>query len=161
MLRHSKHFFRSSLYSYTIIIPGAAASYGIYNLSDRMMRGIHGAPARHSQLVVIMKYWNREMETLKGDALHAFQAKRLRWTVEQAGKVPFYRKVLREAGVRPEDIRTVDDVQKLPFTRKTDLQGGYPFGFFCGADEGGRADSHHIRNDRKTDGGRIHPAGFG
>ncbi len=83
------------------------------------------------ELVARMKYWNREMETLKGDALHALQAKRLRWTVEQAGKVPFYRKMLEEAGVRPEDIRTVDDVQKLPFTRKTDLQGGYPFGFFA------------------------------
>ncbi len=72
------------------------------------------------------------METLKGDALHTLQAKRLRKTVEQAEKVPFYQKMLKEAGgVRPEDIKTVDDVQKLPFTKKTDLQGGYPFGFFA------------------------------
>ena len=83
------------------------------------------------QLVVSMKYWNREMETLKGDALHALQAKRLRKTVEQALKVPFYQNLLKEAGVGPEDIRTVEDVRKLPFTRKTDLQGGYPFGFFA------------------------------
>lgn len=71
------------------------------------------------------------METLKGDALHALQAKRLRKTVEQALKVPFYQKMLTEAGVGPDDIRTVEDVQKLPFTKKTDLQGGYPFGFFA------------------------------
>lgn len=86
---------------------------------------------RWNQLVVRMKYWNKEMETLKGEELHALQAKRLRWTVERAGNVPFYQKMLKEAGVRPEDIQTVDDVQKLPFTRKTDLQGGYPFGFMA------------------------------
>ena len=71
------------------------------------------------------------METLKGDALHALQAKRLRWSVRQAENVAFYRTMLKDAGVRPDDIRTVDDVQKLPFTRKTDLQSGYPFGFIA------------------------------
>ena len=78
-----------------------------------------------------MAYWNREKETLKGDALEALQSKRLKWTVRQAEKVPFYRELFRKAGIAPGDIESVRDIEKIPFTTKKDLQQGYPFGFLA------------------------------
>ena len=71
------------------------------------------------------------METLSDDELATLQLKRLKWTVRQAEKVPFYRTQLREAGVHADDIRSLDDAGRLPFTRKQDLREGYPFGFFA------------------------------
>jgi len=44
--------------------------------------------------------------------------------------VPFYKKRFEEMGVRPEDIKTLDDIKKLPFTKKQDLRENYPFGMF-------------------------------
>jgi phenylacetate-CoA ligase len=76
-------------------------------------------------------FWNDHMETLSNDELATLQLKRLKWTVRQAEKVPFYRNQLREAGVAADDIRSLDDVGRLPFTRKQDLREGYPFGFFA------------------------------
>lgn len=76
-------------------------------------------------------FWNNHMETLSGDDLAALQLKRLKWTVRQAEKVPFYRNQLREAGIAADDIRSLDDARRLPFTRKQDLREGYPFGFFA------------------------------
>ncbi len=56
------------------------------------------------------------------------QLKGLKWTVNHAYRgSPFYRKRLEEAGVKPKDIRTLKDLQKLPFTTSNDLQEGYPF----------------------------------
>ncbi|MDH7593552.1 MAG: phenylacetate--CoA ligase [Methanomicrobiales archaeon] len=75
-------------------------------------------------------FWNRKMETLKGDELTRLQLKRLSWTIAQASKVPFYRKRLNNAGITPSDVRSIDDIGKLPFTVKGDLREGYPFGFF-------------------------------
>jgi phenylacetate-CoA ligase len=76
-------------------------------------------------------FWNNHMETLPDNELAALQLKRLKWTVRQAEKVPFYRTQFREAGVSADDIRSLDDAGRLPFTRKQDLRGGYPFGFFA------------------------------
>jgi len=76
-------------------------------------------------------FWNNHMETLSDDELATLQLKRLKWTVRQAEKVPFYRTQLREAGVHADDIRSLDDAGRLPFTRKQDLREGYPFGFFA------------------------------
>jgi phenylacetate-CoA ligase len=76
-------------------------------------------------------FWNKQMETLSNDELAALQLKRLKWTVRQAEKVPFYHTQLREAGVAADDIRSLDDAGRLPFTRKQDLREGYPFGFFA------------------------------
>ncbi|MDG6257852.1 MAG: phenylacetate--CoA ligase [Methanomicrobiaceae archaeon] len=76
-------------------------------------------------------FWNNHMETLSDADLAALQLKRLKWTVRQAEKVPFYRTELREAGVGADDIRSLDDAARLPFTRKQDLREGYPFGFFA------------------------------
>jgi len=62
------------------------------------------------------------------EALREFQCAGLRWTVEHAFRgSSFYRRKLQEAGVRPEDIQSLGDLQKLPFTTAEDLREGYPF----------------------------------
>ncbi|MGE5842076.1 MAG: phenylacetate--CoA ligase family protein, partial [Deltaproteobacteria bacterium] len=60
--------------------------------------------------------------------LAELQLSGLKWTVNHAYRgSPFYRKRLEEAGVKTKDIRTLKDIQKLPFTTSKDLQEGYPF----------------------------------
>jgi phenylacetate-CoA ligase len=60
--------------------------------------------------------------------LHTHQLKGLRWTVDHAFRgSSFYRRRLAEAGVQPEDIQTLADIRKLPFTTADDLRDGYPF----------------------------------
>ncbi len=62
------------------------------------------------------------------DELKAHQLKGLKWTVNHAYKgSSFYRKKFEEAGVNPEDIKTLDDLRRLPFTTAQDLREGYPF----------------------------------
>lgn len=68
------------------------------------------------------------METISGPDLRTLQLKRLTWTVRQAEKVPFYQSLLKNAGIRSDAIRSLDDLVKLPFTSKKDLRLGYPFG---------------------------------
>lgn len=60
--------------------------------------------------------------------LRALQAEGLRWTIQHAYHgSPFYRRRLKEAGVRPEEIRDLDDLPRLPFTTADDLRDDYPF----------------------------------
>lgn len=60
------------------------------------------------------------------------QGKRLRETVElEYNNVPAYRKRMDKAGVKPEDIKTIDDIVKLPFMQKTDLRDNFPYGLFA------------------------------
>ncbi|MDD5642418.1 MAG: phenylacetate--CoA ligase [Syntrophales bacterium] len=64
--------------------------------------------------------------------LRALQLQRLQAVVERVYHlVPFYRRRLDEAKVKPEDIRTLDDLQRLPFTTKQDIRDNYPFGLFA------------------------------
>ena len=57
---------------------------------------------------------------------------RLRETVQAAfASVPHYRQALDAAGVRPSDVRSLDDLARLPFTTKEDLRANYPFGMFA------------------------------
>jgi phenylacetate-CoA ligase len=76
-------------------------------------------------------FWNETIETLPPAELSELQLKRLKNTLESVQNVEFYRNQLKSAGIKPGDIRTLDDVCKLPFTRKQDLRDGYPFGFFA------------------------------
>ncbi len=79
-----------------------------------------------------MAIWNPEYECMDRAALHALQVRRLQMTVGWAyERVPYYRRRMDEAGVKPRDIRTLDDVVKLPFTDKTALRDTYPFGMFA------------------------------
>ncbi len=76
--------------------------------------------------------YNMEFETLPREALEAIQVRRLRTTVERVfATVPFYRHKFQEAGIAPADIRTLKDLQRLPFTTKNDLRDNYPFGMFA------------------------------
>ncbi len=76
--------------------------------------------------------WNDEMETLPREALEALQLKRLKQVVERVyATVPFYRKKFQEAGITPDDIKSLDDLKRLPFTTKEDLRENYPFGMFA------------------------------
>ncbi|EYT58368.1 phenylacetate--CoA ligase [Microbacterium sp. UCD-TDU] len=71
-------------------------------------------------------------ERMGRDEIAALQLARLQQAVRHAyANVPLYTRKLDEAGVRPEDIRTLDDVQLLPFTTKEDLRETYPFGMFA------------------------------
>ncbi len=73
--------------------------------------------------------WNENKECMSVDARRELQSKRLHRVVEYVyHNVPFYRSKLQEADVTPDDIRSVDDIVKLPFTTKQDLRDNYPFG---------------------------------
>ncbi len=75
--------------------------------------------------------YDDEMETLPREALEALQLKRLQNTAERVyNLVPFYKRKFDEAKVKPEDIKSLDDLKRLPFTTKQDLRDNYPFGLF-------------------------------
>jgi phenylacetate-CoA ligase len=72
------------------------------------------------------------MEFMERARLHALQSERLRELVERVHeKVPHYRQKLDVAGVKPADIKGLDDITRLPFTSKDDLRETYPFGMFA------------------------------
>lgn len=76
--------------------------------------------------------WNKEAECMSENDKEALQLKRLQAVVKRAYEnVSYYRKRFDEAGVKPEDIKTLKDIEKLPFTTKTDLRDAYPFGMFA------------------------------
>ena len=75
--------------------------------------------------------WSKE-ETLSRSEMEALQLERLKETVARVyEKVEPYRKKMDEAGVRPEDIKTLADLSKLPFVTKQDMRDNYPFGLFA------------------------------
>lgn len=79
-----------------------------------------------------MSIWNKEAETMSREGLKELQGQRLRQAVEYVSKrVPFYQRKFKEADVRPEDIHSLDDIGRLPFTTKGDLRNEYPFGMFA------------------------------
>jgi phenylacetate-CoA ligase len=72
-------------------------------------------------------YWNKDIETIARGKLEALQLERLRSTVARVyQKVPFYRDALDRQGVKPAQIRSLDDLPRLPFTTKDDLREHYP-----------------------------------
>lgn len=76
--------------------------------------------------------YDEEFETLPREALETIQLKRLQHLVERVhATVPFYKKAFDKKGVKPGDIRALEDLQKLPFTMKQDLRDNYPFGMFA------------------------------
>jgi len=79
-----------------------------------------------------MGIWNAEYECMDREKLFELQSERLRNTVKRVYEnVPHYRQKMKEKGVEPGDIRTVEDLRKLPFTYKQDLRDTYPFGLFA------------------------------
>ncbi len=76
--------------------------------------------------------WNPTFECMSREDMHRCQSRRLSDMVERVyHNVPFYRNKMQEAGVHPEDIQSVDDLSKLPFTTKQDLRNNYPYGLFA------------------------------
>lgn len=72
--------------------------------------------------------WNETIECMDRDEMRKLQGIRLKRVVERVyHNTPFYRKKMQEMGVTPDDIQSIDDIVKLPFTVKQDLRDNYPF----------------------------------
>ncbi len=75
--------------------------------------------------------WEKE-ESLSRDNLGNLQISRLKATVKRVyEKVPIYRNKMMDAGIRPDDIKSLEDLRYLPFSDKNDLRETYPYGMFC------------------------------
>ena len=87
------------------------------------LKGINLMPARESF---------DPIETASRDEIAALQLERLKWTLNHAySNVAHYKKAFDKAGIRPGDLKTLDDLPKFPFTTKDDLRAYYPFGMFA------------------------------
>ena len=76
--------------------------------------------------------WNKEAECMEEDKKEELQLKRLQEVVKRAYEnVPFYRRRLDDNNIKPDDINTLKDIEKLPLTTKGDLREAYPFGMFA------------------------------
>ncbi len=72
------------------------------------------------------------IEIASRDEISALQVDRLRWSLRHAyDNVPFYMQAFDTAGVHPDDLRSLDDLARFPFTVKSDLRNNYPFGMFA------------------------------
>ncbi|WP_374724306.1 phenylacetate--CoA ligase PaaK [Calidifontibacillus erzurumensis] len=72
------------------------------------------------------------IETENRQSIEKLQLERLKSTVERVyNNVPFYREKFNERNITPEDINSLEDIKKLPFTKKQDLRDNYPFGLFA------------------------------
>lgn len=72
------------------------------------------------------------IEIASRDEITALQLERLKWSLNHAyTNVPFYKKKFDDAGVHPDDLKSLSDLSKFPFTVKTDLRANYPFGMFA------------------------------
>jgi phenylacetate-CoA ligase len=75
------------------------------------------------------KYWNEKIETIPREEIRQHQLIKLKQQVKHCYEnSSFYRKKFDNIGLKPEDIKTLDDLQKIPFTVKADLRDNYPFG---------------------------------
>lgn len=77
------------------------------------------------------EYLHPDKECLSREEIEALQLERLKKTVRHCYTNAFYKKRFDEMGITPDDIQTLDDVRKLPFTTKQDLRDNYPFGLAC------------------------------
>jgi phenylacetate-CoA ligase len=76
--------------------------------------------------------YNEDFETLPREVLETLQLKRLKQAVQKVyHTVGFYRRAFDEAGVQPDDLKSLDDLKRFPFTTKQDLRDNYPFGMFA------------------------------
>ena len=71
-------------------------------------------------------YLHKELETLTRPEIEKLQLERLQKTVRHCMNSPFYKQRFAESHLSPEDIRSLDDLQKIPFTTKQDLRDTYP-----------------------------------
>ncbi len=79
-----------------------------------------------------MKYFNEKIEKMQRDDMTALQSARLVDLVKRVyDNVPYYREKMDAISLKPEDIKGIEDIAKLPFTTKKDLRANYPFGTFA------------------------------
>lgn len=77
-------------------------------------------------------FFQKELETMSRSKIEEIQLERLKYTVRYCyDRVPFYKKKLDDAGVTPDQIKTLDDIRRIPPTTKADLRDNYPFGLFA------------------------------
>ncbi len=78
------------------------------------------------------RYWNKEIECMSREDMKKLQDERLVAQVKHVwDNVPYYRKKMEEKGVTPDDIKSTDDLHKLPFLTKADLRDAYPYGLLA------------------------------
>ncbi len=78
------------------------------------------------------RYYQKEIETASREQIRAWQDERLVATVKRVYEsVPYYKKLMDDKGVTPDDIKSVDDLYKLPFLTKDDLREAYPYGLLA------------------------------
>ena len=73
-------------------------------------------------------FFDEKMETMTRAEIETLQLERLQATVQHCMNSPFYRSRFEEIGLKPEDIKSLDDIRRIPFTTKQDLRDTYPFG---------------------------------
>ena len=78
-----------------------------------------------------MRYWSEKIETMDRRQLSRLQLKRLRTALHQAARSDFYGNLLREKSIRPEDIKSLEDLPQLPFTSKKNIRRSYPGGMLA------------------------------
>jgi len=79
-----------------------------------------------------MPIWNKEIEQMDRKKMRELQLEKLKKLVSYVYEnVPFYRKKMDEIGIKPEHIKTLEDIKNLPVTTKNDLRDNYPFGLFA------------------------------
>ncbi|HEX8947801.1 MAG TPA: phenylacetate--CoA ligase [Dissulfurispiraceae bacterium] len=77
-------------------------------------------------------FWQQEIETIERNRLREIQLERLKETVRRVYEnVPFYQARFRGKGIKPDDLASLEDIRKLPFTTRTDLLDNYPFGLLA------------------------------
>ena len=97
-------------------------------------------------------YYQPEIECASREQILAWQNERLVQTVERVyNNVPYYRNLMEKKGVTPADIRSVDDLKKLPFLTKDDLRDAYPYGLLAAP----LSDCVRIQSTSGTTGRRV------
>ena len=97
------------------------------------------------------------IEMASRDEIAALQLKRLKWTLRHVyDNVPHYWKKFDQAGVHPDDLNSLDDLAKFPFTTKEDLRSNYPFGLFAVPMQQIVRTHASSRHDRQADCGGLH-----
>ena len=80
--------------------------------------------------------WNENAECMEREEKEELQLALFQQQVKRVYEnVPFYKKKFDEAGFHPDDLKTLDDISKIPFTTKADLREAYPFGLFAVPDD--------------------------
>ena len=77
-------------------------------------------------------YYQKEIETMPVEDIKKLQSEKLKKQVKHVYEnVPYYKKLMDEKGVKPEDINGIEDLHKLPFLTKADLRDAYPYGLLA------------------------------